>query len=154
MTDNEIIKALECCDKNNCFCCPYRMDNVCISNLRNDALDLINRQKAEINRWESECGKQSVLWRSHFESIFETAKETIRAEAIKEFAERLKKDLCDLEFNANTERKTIRVSELREQVDWVLHTVFIEIIDNRANEMTREQGNDRLPVDKKNGSRN
>lgn len=74
--------------------------------------------------------------------------------AIKEFAEQLKKDFCDLEFNANTERKTVRVSELREQMDWVLHTVSIEIINNLVNEMTKEQGNDRLPIDKKNGSRN
>jgi hypothetical protein len=78
------------------------------------ALDLVNRQSkeiesrdkresylfrkiherdSEIEKWKAECENQSVLWRDHFESIFESAKETVRAEAIKEFAERLKKRL-------------------------------------------------------------
>ena len=144
MTDNEIIKALECCGRENCNGCPYRTDKLCHQGnpMIRDACDLIKCQKAEIQDLE--------IKNEHLVCFLAEA----RKDAIKEFAERLKKDLCDLEFNANTERKTIRVSELREQVDWVLHTVFIEIIDNRANEMTREQGNDRLPVDKKNGSRN
>ena len=56
MTDNEIIKALECCAKGgHCSgCCPYDDDDVdcnnCTSRLTSDALDLINRQKAEIER--------------------------------------------------------------------------------------------------------
>ena len=48
------------------------------------------RQKAEIERWQKECAKTSVWWKKHFDFIFESAKETVRAEAIKEFAERLK----------------------------------------------------------------
>lgn len=59
-----------------------------------EAIDVIekeyNRLKAEIERWRTECGNQSTLWSKHYESIFETAKETIKAEAIKEFEERLK----------------------------------------------------------------
>lgn len=54
------------------------------------ANEIINHQNAEIERWIEESGKQSVLWARHFEGIFETAKETIKAEAIKDFAERLK----------------------------------------------------------------
>lgn len=55
-------------------------------------------QQAKIERLVAECGNQSTLWRQNFESIFETAKETIKSEAIKEFAERLKKEAvtkCD-----------------------------------------------------------
>ena len=56
MNDNEIIKALECCveiGENDCQNCPYFNDVSCgcrnYENLK-DALDLINRQKAEIER--------------------------------------------------------------------------------------------------------
>ena len=56
MTDEQIIKALECCCKSfgNCTKCPYKeVDCVTTSGkslLLKDALDLINRQKAEIER--------------------------------------------------------------------------------------------------------
>ncbi len=55
MTDAEIIKALECCAKavNTFVCneskCPLFGTN-CIDILSKNALDLINRQKAEIGR--------------------------------------------------------------------------------------------------------
>ena len=56
MTDNEIIKALECCknslsEKDACRDCPlYEEEEVtCITILSKNALDLINRQKAEID---------------------------------------------------------------------------------------------------------
>lgn len=56
MTDNGIIKALECCKTNNAFdCnyCPYEgIGNEmvgCVNRLIGDALDLINRQKAELD---------------------------------------------------------------------------------------------------------
>ena len=67
MTDNEIIKALECCKSSNdltaCWKCPALKlkDNICgdcstkISNGIMDAtLDLINRQNAEIDRLKNE----------------------------------------------------------------------------------------------------
>ncbi len=53
MTDNEIIKALECCcGDNGCFGCPYTENHGCrlLRNPIKDALDLLNRQKAEIER--------------------------------------------------------------------------------------------------------
>lgn len=53
MTDNEIIKALECCIKNLCHCgeCPRFERGVddCHITLYNDILDLINRQRKEID---------------------------------------------------------------------------------------------------------
>ena len=61
MTDNEIIKALECC--NNGWCdgrCPYygREDIAdCREQSGADQLDLINRQKAEIERHKERCSK-------------------------------------------------------------------------------------------------
>ena len=49
MTDNEIIKALECCCKNNnCDGCPLdylTFSSQCASELAIKSLDIINRQK-------------------------------------------------------------------------------------------------------------
>jgi uncharacterized protein (UPF0335 family) len=55
LTDNEIIKALECCNKPigqaECKKCSYfETENSCAEKLINDTVDLINRQKAEIER--------------------------------------------------------------------------------------------------------
>lgn len=56
MTDNEIIKALECCGKpyNICVECPMpnniKDDCRCGEHLANYALDIINRQQAEIEK--------------------------------------------------------------------------------------------------------
>ena len=79
MTDNEIIKALECCGilDTQCTSCPYYEKICCVDA---DALDLINRQKAEI-----EALQFSVQQLSGFLS-------SAKAEAIKEFAERVKNE--------------------------------------------------------------
>ncbi len=57
MTDNEIIKALECCASSThsdaCVFCPFNELKICeveSNGLEKRALDLINRQKAEIER--------------------------------------------------------------------------------------------------------
>lgn len=88
LTDSEIIKALDCCKYDDCNNCPNVVDN-CHANLIDYALDLINRQKAEIERLK--------------EFIVETRRcdKELKAEAIREFAERLKKAfvLCDPMFN-------------------------------------------------------
>ena len=62
MTDEQIIKALECCVNDDegvlGFCnngCPLFGKNAnCPEVLRKNALDLINRQKAEIERLEAQ----------------------------------------------------------------------------------------------------
>ena len=61
MTDNEIIKALECCTDEsyeNCNECPYSTDTLSCERLKllEDSLDLINSLKAEIKRLK-ECPK-------------------------------------------------------------------------------------------------
>lgn len=84
MTDNEIIKALECCTDEsyeNCNECPYSIDTVSCERMKllEDSLDLINRQKAEIERLKE------------WENLLKAEKYSlIKSEAIKEFAERLK----------------------------------------------------------------
>ena len=48
MTDENIMKALDCCVHDKCTECPYKKDGLCIENKSKDALDLIHRQKDEI----------------------------------------------------------------------------------------------------------
>jgi hypothetical protein len=85
MTDNEIIKALSICYDYNfggCENCPYYGKWLSCGELKaKDALDLINRQKAEIERLQKENNQFADIGKMYSE---------IKAEAIKEFAERLK----------------------------------------------------------------
>jgi hypothetical protein len=107
MENNEIIKALECCSsqttENTCGNCPLfnigRPD--CYRTLAKHSLDLINRQKAEIERLTKENEKVSAYIGNSwgFVSFLEFVKNQ-RAEAIKEFAERLKNE-CDFECDVS-----------------------------------------------------
>ena len=92
LTDNEIIKALRECANNgynencgSCKNCPYLemayLPEECMTMLAKDALDLINRQKAEIERLQSVVDSFTDIGKMYSE---------IKAEAYKEFAERLK----------------------------------------------------------------
>ena len=79
MTDNEIIKALECCKfqtKTHCSECPIFPWSDCHAMVVRNALDLINRQKVEIDNYKKPCSFEAFA--------------NIRTEAIKDFAERLK----------------------------------------------------------------
>ena len=109
MTDNDIIKALECCTSDGCTCreCPYEdtkhivneefetMSNgktydawSCDEWLKIDLLDLINRQKAEIERLTT-LAELGNIRANGYRAMRDKAKNA-KAEAIKEFAERLK----------------------------------------------------------------
>lgn len=116
MTDNEIIKALERCSTTmagECKECPlYKQVDNCTSKLTKDALDLINRQKAEIERLE-----QVV-------SIKQKNKRTIKSEAIKEFIQKHREMMmafCDdddqislkvCEYDANTNNLVKEIIEV------------------------------------------
>ena len=90
MTDNEIIKALECCTDEsyeNCNECPYSTDTLSCERLKllEDSLDLINSLKAEIERLKKEVS----VARDAYISIQDRYEHT-KTEAYKEFAKRLK----------------------------------------------------------------
>ena len=75
MTDTEIIKALECCSEpaGKCCCevCPlHHREDSCTTALIKKAVELVNRQKAEIERLQK-------------------MQQLIKSEAIKEFAEKI-----------------------------------------------------------------
>ena len=87
MTDNEIIKALECCAKNEWNCddnCPF-FKKCSKTLMAKSSLNIINRQKAEVERLNIEL--QSM--RSAANS-YKMHYETEKSEAIIEFAEMLK----------------------------------------------------------------
>lgn len=112
MTDNEIVRALECCGENLCGQgCPrmYYCDTAieCKKELMEDALALINRQKAEIERYEKTVGKLAInkdgivigtlngketeyIQKSVAEVFRNMAVNRAKTEAVKEFAEMLK----------------------------------------------------------------
>lgn len=56
MTDEQIIKALECHSNDYTFCmkCPFTNKEECSCELSRNALDLINRQKAELFHLQNE----------------------------------------------------------------------------------------------------
>ena len=73
MTDNDIIKALEYCSDalSNCTICPYEDDDnyQCFDKVKKDAIDLINRQKAEIEKRDrafEELIKVARLWKEKY----------------------------------------------------------------------------------------
>ena len=118
MTDEQIVKALECCTRGKiCRECPLKTEDRCMSIIRGDALDLINRQKAEIERLTKRIKSQKhALFEQqsytselqteidnlqHYKQSYDELKaehlelirsiKTCQIEVIKEFAERYRK---------------------------------------------------------------
>ena len=93
LTDNEIKKALECCvnntneDCNKCVCSGSNVS--CVDVLLTNALDLINRLQAENERLTIRLRKAE-----HQLDDLCIMHNVIKAEAYKEFAERLEKMMC------------------------------------------------------------
>ena len=97
MTDEQIIKALECCFINkNCKGCPQRGEVDCLRTSSIEAIGLINRQKAEIERLQIEITgnyqtmKQALVLVDKLKQDIAIDIVTAKAEAVKEVAERLK----------------------------------------------------------------
>ncbi len=90
MTDNEIIKAFECCASNNCKGCPYDDGTTRCLTLRlpKDALALIKRLQSERDYWRTQymlkCGDTpaSVL-------VAQAEFEAVRAMHVKALEDRI-----------------------------------------------------------------
>lgn len=108
MTDKDIIKALELCktkDVTDCKECCFRIDEIeinsnCVNELCENALDLINRQKAEIERLKDFCDIYS----------------NEGARAIKEFAERLKEKATSTFFEEHKHVDTEDIDNLLKEM--------------------------------------
>lgn len=124
---------------------PQVTEHGIVANAINDMFDFINRQKAEIERLK-ECPKCVYEYDGEVTeycvqgpcSNFKTV-EQIKAEAYKEFAEKAKETFLNLQYNAETDRKTVKIEELKEQMDWLLHKVAIEMLDTLLKEMVGEE---------------
>lgn len=119
MTDNEIIKALECCIDSStvlaCADCPLLDTKQCLGKPKTyvsnfiveQALDLINRLKADVNNYRTRVGNQREELarlneqvneqKAEIEALEMKCEKTLynlvertKSEAIKEFAENLK----------------------------------------------------------------
>lgn len=100
MTDVETIKALECCLNGNvqksqaevCDPCPLFHEGNCTDILKQNALDLINRLNAEIERLSTDVKLLKADVNADTAEINGLKRRliTAKAEARKEFAERLK----------------------------------------------------------------
>lgn len=113
MDAEKVIKALECCGDKICKHCPnYSEDIECSEKLIKEALDFIKLQQAEIERLKSICasnneiinnqgmeiarrGKILKFYALQYGTVTDKIKvvNDIKAEAYKEFAERLKRYL-------------------------------------------------------------
>lgn len=123
-TDEEVIKALEVCvDNSSCKECPINPNHgnygYCTNLALTYALDLIKRQKAEIELLK-EVTTNTINTSIEFGLDKEGQIKKAKAEAIKEFAERLK-------LYAYMER-TI--------TGYQYHVVDVPEIDNLVKEMT------------------
>lgn len=130
MTETEIMKALECwasekeCEE-TCECFKYDTPRCDLLTARN-ALDLINRKNAEIERLEAdkylytEDGKIELLPRTDLDQI--------RAEAIKEVFDKLEERLCVHTFTSNS---TEYADGQFDCMEWV---------DGKIDELKKEMG--------------
>ena len=145
MTDNKIIKALECFvipkdfnECGNCVGCAFESKGLCHQNMSYEiaklSLDLINRQKAEVERLNVELDNKQFrcdscdrigLTRGEYLICIKRAK----AEAIKEFAEKVKNKLWDLPTMSDEEG----------EYDYVCMESLVDYIDNLVKEMVGEQ---------------
>lgn len=90
MTDEQLKKALECCNGYDCETCRALKycDYMHPGALARASLDLINRQKAEIERLSIESETLVIQLKVAYEQIHKL--NMTKSEAIKKFAEELK----------------------------------------------------------------
>ena len=126
MTDNEIIQALKCCyDLDSsaiCHQCPLYQTEECRDGyLGLQAYHLINHQQAEIERLEKIRKADDNLITS-LNKCYETAK----AEAYKEFAEKLKEKLGDCHIVSDGEYCGFNCGDIHECVDTLIKAMVGE----------------------------
>ena len=131
-TDEQIIEALKCCStdarENPCPKCAFYNKHRCSTLMLNAASDIINRQKVKIKSLKQIINEQDketlklqnriIFWRKNLNY----QPEKIKSEAIKEFAERVKKH--SFVDNLSLDGK---------------ETVYVDDIDNLVKEMTEEK---------------
>lgn len=133
MNDEEIIKALECCiEDEDCSHCPSIKEMpYCSNDIMVGAINLIKRQQVEIERLNSDNDEKFNQWnmltektKQHYADLYNEAKDILKAEAVKEFAERLKNKI-----------KTECNPYGKPTFDYDTSIAIVRYIDNLAKEM-------------------
>ena len=165
MTDNEIIKALECCVTNKCDeCAIYKECHSENGKGRVEVvIDLINRQKAIIEKSEKvehfadktietanakieRLEKELMKCKLEKEMLYQTVEE-IKSETIKEFAEKIDKLLERYShIHEDVEKAMSDVIEhddemIEMQSVWDVHTLIANEMGSEPEEMNRLQDN-------------
>lgn len=105
LTDEDVVEGLERCISTTtagaCAGCPFNKQNLCDKDqwaLERYALDLIKRQKSEIERLKSANDEKFRQWdmlaektKQHYADLYNEAKDKLKAEAYRVFAEALRK---------------------------------------------------------------
>ena len=148
LTDNEIIKALECCigdtEGRNCFDCPLYETDDCQSQMYLDALDLINRLQAEneelayklgcllchatggkLSKHTYPLGTMESYVNYNIQEYCEEAEAEVKAEAYKECIEKVKEEIYSQPHSRSLEASVERAR-------------IIKIFDNLLKEMIGE----------------
>ena len=157
-TDEEIIKALECCVNGKsivevCSRCPFFLDGNCTDLLKQNALALINRQKAEIEKLTTERDEArrdcAVAEHNHQLAVAE------REANVRGFAETLQKiaaEQASRVVEAMDEIKVVAIKEFAQRLVAIYendktydrpnaHTLVVTVfrnIDTLVKEMTEE----------------
>ena len=152
--DEDVIKGLEVCSASPYTCrgCPYYESGApaCLCKLTGGAYDLINRQKAEIERLQEyykmyfdqkiEINDKQIEidYMQDKYSLLEENIKKLNSEAIKRFAERLKTRLTTLEYTKETDKRTVSTDYFVCMMNDVLHETVPCVVDSVLKEMTEE----------------
>lgn len=60
------------------------------------------------------------------------------SEVAREIFEEIEKSIVDLEYQAKTPRKTVKVEELKAQCDWILHEIIPKVLAELKKKYTEE----------------
>lgn len=107
MNDAEVINALACCvftqpcafDEDK-FYCHHGYSKFCDKALLDDVFDLINRKEAEIERLLTENHSLAIV-----QEGFKDMYKIVKAEAYKDFAEEVNKELFGEEYQLDKARR-------------------------------------------------
>jgi hypothetical protein len=97
---------------------PYINTDELLNNLPNDL-----PYKASVKRVLMQAPKADVVPRAEVEKIFEE----------------IEKSIANLEYKVNTPRKTVKVEELKAQVNWILHDVVPNTIAEFRKKYTEDK---------------
>ena len=140
MTDNEIIKAVGCCIGNTkCDECPMFRTQNCMNKVFGYALDLINRQKAEIERLTNKLEQREEMMANlgvEFTTIQGTANyykmhyEKAQAEIERLYIEGLQINKTFMDFVNKQIAEAIK--EFAEELEYFVLNEDIEIVEPKC----------------------